>query len=93
MTRIASILIFILICFIAFSACQTSGCPNCVNPKPAYYNKAKAREARRMIKQNNSTSATGGTVYIDDQGEKKKGRTVRSKTRKTEKLPLNEPIL
>jgi len=85
--------VFIFICFFLLSSCQTSTCPNCVNPKPAYYNKAKAKEARRMMKQNERTSATGGINYLDDQGEKQQGGTTSTKTRKKQKPPANEPIL
>jgi hypothetical protein len=64
-----------------------------MNPKPAYYNKAKAKEARRMMRQNDHPSAIGGTIYIDETGQGNKGRTTRSKTRKNQKPIPNEPIL
>jgi hypothetical protein len=73
MKRIAVIWISVLVLLFVLPSCQTGGCPNCVNPKPEYYNTAKAKEARRMKRQNNSVTATGS--IINDEQEPKEKRS------------------
>jgi hypothetical protein len=76
MKRVAVIWIFIFIFLFVQSSCQTGGCPNCVNPKPEYYNSAKAKEVRRIMRQNKSITATGSVINEgQDAKEKKSGRS------------------
>jgi hypothetical protein len=76
MKGIAATWVFILICSFVLSSCKTGGCPNCVNPKPEYYNASKARDARHMKRQNKSLTATGGAVDAElEPNVKKQGRS------------------
>jgi len=89
MTGIYRYFIFCTLILFALSSCQTGGCPNCVNPKPEYYNAAKAREARHM-KRHKSSSATGGIVNFEQETKEIKIKSKPSNTKKENKQP---PIL
>jgi hypothetical protein len=92
MRKIVGCLIFMG--FVVFmNSCQTGNyCPNCVNPKPAYYNAAKIKEARRMMRQSHVTTATGQVPGNDPAAEEKK-KGSRSKHQKNQNPIVNEPIL
>ena len=68
------ILQILLMCFITLPiACQPKTCINCGKPnKPEYYNKEKAREARKMMRQNHKSTATGGKSDFDPSAKEKK---------------------
>jgi hypothetical protein len=92
MTR--HILKLVILCsFIFLISCQTGTCPNCVNPKPEYYNMAKAKEVKRMARHNAKATATGQTLSSDPAREKKKEKAMKHKGRRNKVENVNDPIL
>jgi hypothetical protein len=78
------ILLFTISGVMLLSNCRnTAGCPTCVNSsKPAYYNKERAREARRMVRHDQKRSATGqGSIFeptnAESQSKKSKTKPIR----------------
>ena len=73
----------------------TTSCPNCMNVKPAYYNRDKAREAQRMTKRANKHSATGTVIVMEPTGTDKKTLRAqrRHRNKDAEMKSQNGPIL
>jgi hypothetical protein len=84
MGKISSALGFLIILLFTISGVMLlSNCPTCVNSsKPAYYNKERAREARRMVRHDQKRSATGqGSIFeptnAESQSKKSKTKPIR----------------
>lgn len=72
---------------------KTTSCPNCMNAKPVYYNKEKARDARRAVRHAGSHSAIGGQTLPEPIGnDHRKARPKKNKGAGGNILE-NEPIL
>jgi hypothetical protein len=66
-------------------ACQPATCINCGKPnKPAYYNKERAKETSKMMRQNNRSTATGGKTDFDPSAKEKKTKEEKKKTKGNE---------
>lgn len=67
-------IVILILVLISFASCQPKGCPACVNSKPEYYNKEKAKAARKTARQVKRTSATGGSIDFAPIGKEKKSK-------------------
>ena len=94
MRNIAALGILGLIGCIALQSCMTNNyCPSCMPAKPSYYNKEKAREARRIMNKNKHSSATGGNVLGDPEAGQKQGKVIQPGGRNNKRHKPNEPVL